>query len=78
MKTKEELNILKESVETINKKLTELTEEELAQVSGGNAGIVLHNMPQKKDDEKYVLLTQANNDGRDDGKDHYENIILGG
>ena len=35
MKTKEELNTLKEEVETLNKKLAELTEEELAQVSGG-------------------------------------------
>ena len=35
MKTKEELNALKEEVETLNKKLHELTEEELAQVFGG-------------------------------------------
>ena len=37
MKTKEELNALKEEVETVSKKLAELTEEELAQVSGGLA-----------------------------------------
>ena len=37
MKTPEELNALKEEVETLNKKLAELTEEELAQVSGGIA-----------------------------------------
>ena len=36
MKTKEELNALKEEAETQNKKLHELTEEELAQVSGGS------------------------------------------
>ena len=35
MKPKEELNALKEEVETVSKKLHELTEEELAQVSGG-------------------------------------------
>ena len=35
MKTKEELNAQKEEVETVSKKLHELTEEELAQVSGG-------------------------------------------
>ena len=35
MKTKEELNELKEEVEAMNRKLHELTEEELAQVSGG-------------------------------------------
>ena len=36
MKTKEELNALKEEVETLNKKLHELTDEELEQVSGGS------------------------------------------
>ena len=36
-KTKEELNALKEEVETVSKKLHELTEEELAQVIGGVA-----------------------------------------
>ena len=35
MKTKEELNALKEEVEALNKKLHELTEEELEQVTGG-------------------------------------------
>ena len=35
MKTKEELNALKEEVETVSRKLAELTEEELEQVSGG-------------------------------------------
>ena len=35
MKTKGELNALKEEVEILNKKLAELTEEELAQVTGG-------------------------------------------
>ena len=35
MKTKEELTALKEEVETLSKKLQELTEDELAQVSGG-------------------------------------------
>ena len=37
MKTKEELNALKEEVETLNKKLAELNEEELAQVAGGES-----------------------------------------
>ena len=35
MKTKEELNALKEEVENLNKKLAELSEEELKQVAGG-------------------------------------------
>ena len=37
MKTKEELNALKEEIEILNKKLHELTDEELAQVTGGVA-----------------------------------------
>ena len=37
MKTKEELNALKEEVEALNKKLADLSEEELAQVAGGAA-----------------------------------------
>ena len=37
MKTKEELNALKEEVETLNKKLAELSEGELKQVAGGNS-----------------------------------------
>ena len=37
MKTKEELKALKEEVETLKAKLAELTAEELAQVSGGEA-----------------------------------------
>ena len=40
MKTKEELNALKKEVEALNKKLAELSVEELAQVSGGAAGSV--------------------------------------
>ena len=39
MKTKEELNALKEEVEALNRKLHELTEEELAQVAGGSSSV---------------------------------------
>ena len=35
MKTLEELTTLKEEIEVLNNKLAELTEDELAQVSGG-------------------------------------------
>lgn len=38
MKTKEELSALKEEVKTLNKKLAQLNEEELEQVSGGFFG----------------------------------------
>ena len=37
MKTKEELNEIKEEVETLNKKLHELTDEEPEQVTGGQS-----------------------------------------
>ena len=35
MKTQEELNIIKEEVEALNKKLAELTDEELKNIAGG-------------------------------------------
>ena len=38
MKTKEELNAIREEMEALNQKLAELTEEELTQVSGGVSG----------------------------------------
>lgn len=41
MKTKEELAALKEEAEALNDKLCELTENELAQVSGGRGIIPL-------------------------------------
>ena len=43
-KSKEELNKLKEEVETVNEKLKELTPEELEQVSGG----VVHGIRQAR------------------------------
>ena len=51
MKTKEELNALKEEVETVNKKLADLTEEELAQVTGGGPTVRV------KEDDVAVLNT---------------------
>ena len=41
MKTPEELNVLKEEIETLNKKLSELTAEELTQVTGGEGAVTL-------------------------------------
>ena len=43
-KTQEELNALKKEVETLNNKLKELTDEELAQVTGGNIEQELKNL----------------------------------
>ena len=38
-KTQEELNALKEEVETVSRKLHELTEDELKQVIGGTGSV---------------------------------------
>ena len=62
MKTPEELNALKEEVEAVNKKLAELTDEELALISGGLVPIVdiKHDFgpsvfePPVRDDQYYV------------------------
>ena len=43
MKSKEELDTLKEEVEAVNEKLAELTDEEIVQVSGGS-GYVMQNL----------------------------------
>ena len=40
MKTKEELNALKEEFKDLNKKLSELTDEELEEVAGGTVDSV--------------------------------------
>ena len=45
MKTQEELNALKEEVEALNQKLSELTDDELEQVSSGNAPDALPFLP---------------------------------
>lgn len=45
MKAKEKLNALKAEIETLNKKLAELTDEELAQVSGGLVSDFPHSRP---------------------------------
>ena len=67
MKTAEELNALRSELEELNKKLSELSEEELKEVTGGwNWGDGwgddtyfkhhLRGMPQKQEDEKYVIV----------------------
>lgn len=55
MKNKDELNALRKEAKDLNAKLIELNEDELKEVTGG--GDSLHNMPQKIDDEKYVMLS---------------------
>ena len=44
MKTNEELKALRNEVDALNKKLAELNEDELAQVSGGRCFIVSNGM----------------------------------
>ena len=40
MKTPEELNALREEVEALNKKLNELTDDELSEIFGGTAQVL--------------------------------------
>ena len=51
MKTKEELNALKEEVETLNRKLAELSEDELMQITGGCGNGI--------DTDKGIISTQC-------------------
>ena len=44
-KSKEELNELKKEVEAVNEKLQELTEEEIAQISGGAGDLQAADLP---------------------------------
>lgn len=61
MKTKEELNAIKDEIEAVGRKLAELTEDELQQISGG--AVTLNNMPPINKDEKYVMsFTPPTND----------------
>ena len=66
MKKKEELNAIKEEVETLNRKLNELTDEELAQVSGGADGAapsIIQPSPSSSDStKKCPLVPTANAD----------------
>ncbi|MBQ0037196.1 MAG: bacteriocin [Clostridiales bacterium] len=67
MKTKEELNALKEEVETLNAKLAELTDEELAQVTGGLLPKdyyenIIQNSPEQ---DKNILQTYKKDIGSD-------------
>lgn len=48
MKTNEDLKEIKEEFEELNKKLSELSEDELAQVSGGGANMSPMKSPQGK------------------------------
>ena len=55
MKTKEELNEIKEEVEKLDTKLYELTEEELEQVTGGGSGHSGIGVVDKLDGTKYAV-----------------------
>ena len=65
MKTKEELCALKEEVEAINRKLAELTEEELAQVVGG---VVVN----PKNNDRNFILGGSGFGGINDPSDAYD------
>ncbi len=52
MKTKEELNAIKEEVKTLNKKLSELSEDELNRVAGGTTDDIIQCY--KEDTQRYL------------------------
>lgn len=61
MKTKEELEVLKEECTVLNQKLAELSEDELKQVTGGTSG----------DTYKFAQENPENTcDNAQDGKDY--------
>ena len=67
MKTKEELNIIKEEIETLNEKLAELTEEELEQVTGGVSNPSIFPLSLRKaDSEDPVVIACRSPFGEDD------------
>ena len=53
MKTKAELDALKKELDAVAEKLSELSENELEEVTGGV--LTTNGMPEKRDDEKYVM-----------------------
>ena len=61
MKTKEELNALKEEVEALNNKLCELTTEELEQVTGGKLDKEAHMWFEKHHSEIFERARQKGN-----------------
>ena len=78
MKTKEELNAIKEEVEVLNKKLAELNEDELKQVTGGwldqaeaVGGFISPKLPGTS------AVNPSDFEFEQTPKDSYENIILG-
>lgn len=60
MRSKEELNALKNEVETLNKKLAELSEEELTQVTGGQNIMPVIFASTKETDEQILTIDNIN------------------
>lgn len=60
MKSKEELNALKEEVETLNKKLRELSDEELEEVCGG---VTIWDIAVKLKEKFNISTSGFNNEG---------------
>ena len=67
MKTKEELNALKEEVKALNRKLSELNEEELEQVIGGHGSL-----PHMEPDERYIMTLGASPNGGVDFRQDFD------
>ena len=67
MKSKEELNAIKNEADNLGKKLAALNEDELEQVIGG-----LGSMPHIQPDEKYVMTLGVRPDGGVDFRQNFD------
>ena len=73
MKTLEELKALKEEVENLNKKLAELSEEELMQVFGGSK-VMLNDFIRKLADKYFDIDADQRRDIENKWKSRYPNM----
>lgn len=64
MKTKEELKALKQEYESLKRKLEELSEDELKEVTGGTDFII----PEKPNDYNYHIYTGSVTDTNKDNR----------
>lgn len=66
MKTKEEINALKKEVEELKGKLSELTEQELAEVTGGHGTLIPEDLAFDAPDGTFTAPAAAPGNGASD------------
>ena len=75
MKTKEELNALKNEVEHVSRKLSALTEEELEQVTGGNIEQEIKNLAKQHFQLEKESFGDVSKDFLEKYARYYKNIL---